>query len=101
MMRSTIPAGGTFERTLMTPVPARESCTTAALAIATDVAFQLMTETAGAALPEGHAIRLPFVFIVVTAKFTETARAVAGMPHCPVMVKSRVVFAASEGPPYG
>jgi hypothetical protein len=59
-----------------------------------------MMDVFGKEVPEGNATKYPGPAALVTVKFNETAWAVSGMLHCPVIVKSRVELATRDGGPY-
>src|SRR5262249_21292022 len=59
-----------------------------------------MVETRGTEPPAGKTRRSPAPPTSRAPKLNETAAAEAGMLHCPVITKLRVVFAMRDGGPY-
>src|SRR5450756_921550 len=81
--------------------PPAPSGMTAALASAKIPASQFKVETSGVTPPAGNTRRSPRVVGRNTAKLNDTACALAGIPHCPVIVKLRwIPPPAIDGGPY-
>jgi hypothetical protein len=61
----------------------------------------LIDDAVGTAIPLGNSFNTPGALPCVTVTFTETALAVAGIPHRPPKANDLCVFAPRAGPPYG